>query len=80
MDPVALAVWYLDDGTKKDYNVENELLPSCLKTNFNQSTQIEKWKPLAVGKADSDAAFSTNLWFLVRQQVFELPDIQVVDL
>lgn len=55
VDPVSLAVWYLDDGTKRqDYNGcrlatqsfplrEVELLRDCLKTNFNLKAKIDTW-------------------------------------
>nr|YP_009367632.1 putative LAGLIDADG homing endonuclease [Pseudocharacium americanum]YP_009367655.1 putative LAGLIDADG homing endonuclease [Pseudocharacium americanum]YP_009367721.1 putative LAGLIDADG homing endonuclease [Ignatius tetrasporus]YP_009367744.1 putative LAGLIDADG homing endonuclease [Ignatius tetrasporus]ARK14627.1 putative LAGLIDADG homing endonuclease [Pseudocharacium americanum]ARK14630.1 putative LAGLIDADG homing endonuclease [Pseudocharacium americanum]ARK14714.1 putative LAGLIDADG homing len=54
-DPLALAVWYLDDGTKRSdtescriatqsfSKEEHELLQNCFKQNFNISVQIEDW-------------------------------------
>ena len=62
VDPIALAVWYLDDGTKRgDCNAcrfatqsfslyENELLASCLKENFGVVATIETWQPTASKK------------------------------
>ena len=54
IDPVALAIWYLDDGTKINQNAcrfatqsfsleENLLLQSTLETNFKDIVKIEKW-------------------------------------
>ena len=54
IDPIALAIWYLDDGTKRNYNgcrfatqsfslEENEMLQSTLKTNFDLSVKVEKF-------------------------------------
>lgn len=54
IDPIALAIWYLDDGTKRDYNAcrfatqsfsleENKFLQSTLETNFNLTVKIEEW-------------------------------------
>jgi hypothetical protein len=55
--PVSLAVWYLDDGTKRQgYNgcrlatqsftlSEVELLRDCLKTNFYLRADVDKWSP-----------------------------------
>ena len=62
VDPIALAVWYLDDGTKRsDCNAcrfatqsfslnENELLASCLKENFGLVATIETWHPTTSNK------------------------------
>jgi hypothetical protein len=62
VDPIALAVWYLDDGTKRaGYNAcrfatqsfsfqENELLALCLKENFGLVATIETWRPTKSGK------------------------------
>lgn len=56
VDPVMLAIWYLDDGTKRnDCNAcrlatqsfsekENIMLQQCLQTNFNLHVTIDKWK------------------------------------
>jgi hypothetical protein len=53
VDPIALAVWYLDDGTKRDgYKAcrfatqsfssrENELLALCLEENFGLVATME---------------------------------------
>ena len=54
IDPVALAIWYLDDGTKRNYNAcrfatqsfslqENLLLQSTLETNFKLIVKLEQW-------------------------------------
>ena len=54
IDPIALAIWYLDDGTKRNYNAcrfatqsfsleENKLLQSTLERNFNLTIKIEEW-------------------------------------
>ena len=54
IDPIALAIWYLDDGTKRNYNgcrfatqsfslEDNEMLQSTLKTNFDLSVKVEKF-------------------------------------
>ena len=55
IDPLALAIWYLDDGTKRSDTEscriasqsfskdEHELLQSCLYNNFNISAKIEDW-------------------------------------
>ena len=54
IDPIALAIWYLDDGTKRDHNAcrfatqsfsleENKFLQSTLETNFNLTVKIEEW-------------------------------------
>ncbi|MDX1920487.1 MAG: hypothetical protein SFU25_07125, partial [Candidatus Caenarcaniphilales bacterium] len=55
VDPVALAVWYLDDGSKRiDSNAcrfasqsfsekENIKLQECLQSNFNLYSTIDKW-------------------------------------
>lgn len=51
IDPIALAIWYLDDGTKRNYNgcrfatqsfsfTENEMLQSTLKTNFDLTVKV----------------------------------------
>ena len=57
VDTIALAVWYLDDGTKRSgYNAcrfatqsfsfeENELLALCLEENFSLVPTIERWRP-----------------------------------
>ncbi len=62
VDPIALAVWYLDDGTKRSgYNAcrfatqsfslkENKLLALCLKDNFGLVATIEVWRPTASNK------------------------------
>ncbi len=54
-DPLALAVWYLDDGTKRSdtescriatqsfSKQEHELLQECVKENFDISVKIEDW-------------------------------------
>lgn len=54
-DPLALAVWYLDDGTKRGDTEscgiatqsftyqEDRLLQSCLLDNFNIPVKIEDW-------------------------------------
>lgn len=53
-NPIALAIWYLDDGTKRNYNAcrfatqsfsleENLLLQSTLETNFKLTVKVEKW-------------------------------------
>ena len=63
VEPIALAVWYLDDGTKRgDCNAcrfatqsfslkENELLASCLKENFGIIATIETWRPTTSKKS-----------------------------
>lgn len=55
INPLALAVWYLDDGTKRSDTEscriatqsfskdEHELLQNCLKNNFDISAKIEDW-------------------------------------
>ena len=54
IDPIALAIWYLDDGTKRNYNAcrfatqsfsleENLLLQSTLETNFKLMVKVDKW-------------------------------------
>ena len=54
IDPIALAIWYLDDGRKRNYNAcrfatqsfsleENKLLQSTLERNFNLTIKIEEW-------------------------------------
>ena len=54
IDPIALAIWYLDDGTKRNYNAcrfatqsfsleENLLLQSTLETNFKLIVKVDKW-------------------------------------
>jgi hypothetical protein len=62
VDPIALAVWYLDDGTKRsDCNAcrkatqsfslnENELLALYLKDNFGLVATIETWHPTTSNK------------------------------
>ena len=62
VDPIALAVWYLDDGTKRGgYNAcrfatqsfclrENELLALCLEENFGLVATIERWRPTVSSK------------------------------
>ena len=57
VDPVSLAVWYLDDGTKRtDSNAcrlatqgfslsENKRLRNCLLKNFAIPASIDKWRP-----------------------------------
>jgi hypothetical protein len=54
-DPLALAVWYLDDGTKRSdtqscriatqcfSKEKHELLQDCLKQNFDIDSKIEDW-------------------------------------
>nr|YP_009105636.1 putative LAGLIDADG homing endonuclease [Xylochloris irregularis]YP_009105670.1 putative LAGLIDADG homing endonuclease [Xylochloris irregularis]AIT94369.1 putative LAGLIDADG homing endonuclease [Xylochloris irregularis]AIT94371.1 putative LAGLIDADG homing endonuclease [Xylochloris irregularis] len=54
-EPLALAVWYLDDGTKRSdtdscriatqsfSKEEHEFLQDCLKKNFDISVKIEDW-------------------------------------
>lgn len=53
-DPVALAIWYLDDGTKRNYNAcrfatqsfslqENLLLQSTLEKIFKLIVKLEQW-------------------------------------
>lgn len=56
VDPIMLAIWYLDDGTKRnDCNAcglatqsfsekENIMLQQCLQTYFNLHVTIDKWK------------------------------------
>jgi len=55
INPLALAVWYLDDGTKRSDTEscriatqsfskdKHELLQNCLKNNFDISAKIEDW-------------------------------------
>lgn len=54
IDPISLAIWYLDDGTKRNYNgcrfatqsfyfTESVMLQSTLKTNFDLSVKVEKF-------------------------------------
>jgi hypothetical protein len=55
ISPLALAVWYLDDGTKRSDTEscriatqsfskdEHQLLQNCLKNNFDISSKIEDW-------------------------------------
>ncbi len=62
VDPVMLAIWYLDDGSKRnDCNAcrlatqsfsekENIMLQQCLQTNFNLSVTINKYKNKKTGK------------------------------
>ncbi len=61
IDPIALAIWYLDDGTKRNYNgcrfatqsfslEDNEMLQSTLKTNFNFIVRIEKFQSKKTNK------------------------------
>jgi hypothetical protein len=62
VDPIALAVWYLDDGTKRggcdacrfatqSFSFEeNELLALCLKENFGLVATMERWRPTASRK------------------------------
>ena len=62
VSPIALAVWYLDDGTKRGgYNAcrfatqsfsleENELLSLCLKETFGLVVTIERWCPTAANQ------------------------------
>jgi hypothetical protein len=61
-DPLALAVWYLDDGTKRSdtescriatmsfSKEEHELLQVCLKQNFDISINIEDWGRTKLGE------------------------------
>lgn len=62
VDSIALAVWYLDDGTKRsDCNScrfatqsfsleENELLALCLKENFGLVATVERWHSALSGR------------------------------
>ena len=61
-DPLALAVWYLDDGTKRSdtescriatqsfSKEEHEVLQDCLKQNFDINVIIEDWGRTKSGK------------------------------
>jgi hypothetical protein len=61
-DPFALAVWYLDDGTKRSdtescriatqsfTREEHELLRDCLKDNFDIPVKIEDWDTTKSGE------------------------------
>lgn len=72
VDPIALAVWYLDDGTKRgDCNAcrfatqsfflkENELLALCLKENFGIIATIETWRPIRSKKSTHSLCLPTR--------------------
>ena len=81
VDPIALAVWYLDDGTKRDncnacrfatqsFSLnENELLVSCLKDNFGLVVTIETWHPTTSNKDNAWSVLAKQGWkFLILQR------------
>jgi hypothetical protein len=62
VDPISLAVWYLDDGTKRNDSdscrlatqgfslQENQALSNCLWTNFSIYASIDTWRPARAKK------------------------------
>lgn len=88
-DPLALAVWYLDDGTKRSdtkscriatqsfSQQENQLLQECLKINFNINAKIEDWGKTKLGDTTYSLAILSRDFPRFRDQIYDIVKAEI---
>lgn len=88
-DPLALAVWYLDDGTKRSdtescriatqsfSQKENQLLQECLKINFNINAKIEDWGKTKLGDTTYSLAILSKDFTRFRDQIYDIVKAEI---
>ena len=87
--PLALAVWYLDDGTKrndtKSYRIatqsfsenENKLLQQCLKQNFNVNAKIESFGKSKNNISYYSLAILRKDYSIFRDTIFDIVQTEI---